>query len=211
MKFLKVCWGVAVGLHCLLIANYVVQRIAGHFTGYHLPLGTIYENYLTFTIWFSILTIFATLIAWFGRLRQKKSTRQTRKIVQLLGLLVFGLVYSLLGLMFYTLTALSTPTRYREAIYASPSGEKVVIFQEVAYFFDGSSVYAYQARGPFRRNLGLLFMADYGDADSIKDKFFDPKQLSLTWTANESTLRWELKDTQDPVLELLGAETLTLD
>lgn len=75
MKLLEACWGLAIGLHCLLITNYILQRIASRFTDYYLPLDEILKDFLTFTIGFSILTIFATLIARFGHFRRKKSTR----------------------------------------------------------------------------------------------------------------------------------------
>ncbi|NEQ42361.1 MAG: hypothetical protein F6K00_01885 [Leptolyngbya sp. SIOISBB] len=92
-------------------------------------------------------------------------------------------------------------------MYSSPSGEKVVIFQECGNFsFHVSSIYAYQARGPYRRSLGMLFMAKHGDADLTKDKFFDPGKINLTWSENESIMTWKLKDTQEPI-----SGTLTLD
>lgn len=196
MKLLKSCWIIAICLNFLILAERLVQRIIIQWTGYFIP-NENFGAFVQFTVGFTVFTLIATLIKQFSYFERQRRRHQQKRSFHHLYLLLFTLLYGSIGLFFSMLINFRSNTQARKAIYYSPSGHKAVVFLEKADIFDGSSVYACQQKGFLRKCSGkYVFMADYGDSDSIKDKFFDPAQIDIKWSETEENLRWKLKQTQ---------------
>jgi len=199
VKLLKSCWITAICLNFLILAERLVQRIIIQWTGYFIP-NENFGAFVQFTVGFTVFTLIATLIRQFSYFERQRRKHQQERSFHHLYLLLFTLLYGSIGLFVSMLINFWSIIQARKAIYYSPSGNKAVVFLERANFFDGSSVYACQQKGFLRKCSGnYVFMAEYGDSDSIQDEFFDPAQIDIQWSETEENLRWELKQKEPSI------------
>lgn len=200
MKFLKWLWGIALCLNALLIA----EKAVFYFTGYFIP-----NTRTGWVIGFTVLTLVVTLFHGVSQAERQRRKRHSRGLWRMGGLILFTLLYSSLGFIYWAIASVSTPGGAlsisavgKTATYPAPSEQRAVVFKEISTLSDGSFIYAYEQRGPFQRSAlirpedetSTVAIASEWSAtnDAIRGAFFEATQLELEWSTDESSLTWHL-------------------